>query len=61
MTAKQPPAKPVRPRSQPMRLWCVEYEHAGKVMVTTIEALTTALALERFDMGYPNVKVVRVY
>lgn len=61
MTTTKPPAKPVRPRSQPMRLWCVEYSHGGKVMVATIEALTAALALERFDSDYQNVKVVRVY
>lgn len=29
--------------------------------ITVVEALTETLALERFDMDYPNVKVVRVY
>lgn len=61
MTPTKPPVKRERPRSQPMRLFCVEYEHGGTIYVTTVEALTETLARDKFDFDYPNVKVVRVY
>lgn len=60
MTTTKPTPRTVRHR-QPMRLFCVEYSHAGKLYVTVVEALTETLARDKFDWDHPNVKVVRVY
>lgn len=61
MTPTHPPAKPVRPRSQPLRLFCVEYTHAGTLYITVVEAVSEACALDQFTVEHPHAKVVRVY